>query len=133
MADFFDNTPPKNRTSTRDEELKPLNTKEVPKRQTAVSLKESVNKRDAPIVTAAGRGEMAKKILALAYENGIKVREDSMLAEMLAEIEIDSPIPTEAFMAVAEILSYLYQANGKPNPFDTSLFEDRDDDGIGGA
>ena len=36
-------------------------------------------------------------------------------------------------MAVAEILSYLYQANGKPNPFDTSLFEDRDDDGIGGA
>ena len=133
MTDFFDNARPNKGKNSRDEELKPLNTKEIPKRQTAVALQESVNKTDAPIVKAAGRGAMAEKILALAYENGIKVREDSMLAEMLAEIEIDSPIPSEAFMAVAEILSYLYQANGKPNPFDTSLFEDGDDDGNGGA
>ncbi|MCB1556419.1 MAG: hypothetical protein KDJ15_03805, partial [Alphaproteobacteria bacterium] len=47
-----------------------------------------------------------------------KVREDSALAEMLATIELDSPIPSEAFMAVAEILSYVYRANGQPNPFD---------------
>lgn len=130
MTDFFDNTPPKHRKNNRDEELKPLNTKEIPKRQTAVALQESENKSDAPLVKAAGRGEMAKKILELAYENGIKVREDSMLAEMLADIEIDSPIPSEAFMAVAEILSYLYQANGQPNPFDTSLFEDGDENGM---
>jgi flagellar biosynthesis protein len=42
---------------------------------------------------------------------------------MLAGIKIDSPIPSEAFMAVAEILSYVYRANGQPNPFD-SLHED---------
>ena len=53
------------------------------------------------------------------------MREDSALAEMLAKVELDSPIPSEAFMAVAEILSYVYKANGKPNPFDTSLLDDK--------
>ena len=36
------------------------------------------------------------------------MREDSALAEMLAGIELDSPIPSEAFLAVAEILSIVY-------------------------
>ena len=65
-----------------------------------------------------GGEKIAEKILEIAYENGIDVREDAVLTEMLATIEIDSPIPSEAFMAVAEILSYVYKASGKPNPFD---------------
>ena len=40
---------------------------------------------------------------------------------MLAKIELDSPIPSETFLAVAEILSYVYRANGEPNPFDAIL------------
>ena len=43
---------------------------------------------------------------------------------MLVEIDVDSPIPSEAFMAVAEILSYVYRADGKPNPFDITLDSD---------
>lgn len=97
------------------------NTKEIPKRKTAVALREQENKRRAPKISAAGRGKIAEKILQLAYENDIKVREDSDLVEMLATIELDSPIPTEAFAAVAEVLSYVYRANGQPNPFDTVL------------
>ena len=124
MTDFFDD----GRKNDRDERLKPLNTKEIPKRKTAVALQESVNKKNAPTVTAAGRGTMAQKILELAYENGINVREDSALAEMLAEIEIDSPIPSEAFMAVAEILSYVYRANGKPDPFNAALNSDTEEE-----
>ena len=124
MGDFFDDTGKKG----RDERLNPLTTKKIPKRQTAVSLKESENKKDAPTVTAAGRGVMAEKILQLAFENGIKVREDGALAEMLAEIEIDSPIPSEAFMAVAEILSYVYRANGKPDPFNINPSSDNEDE-----
>jgi flagellar biosynthesis protein len=34
---------------------------------------------------------------------------------------LDSPIPSEAFLAVAEVLSYVYKANGEPNPFDALL------------
>jgi flagellar biosynthesis protein len=113
---------------SRDDALKPLNAKPLPKRKTAVSLKEQENKRRAPLITAAGRGTMADKIVQLAFENGIKVRQDSDLAEMLAKVEIDSPIPSEAFMAVAEVLSYIYRANGQKNPFNAILKEYKDSD-----
>jgi flagellar biosynthesis protein len=101
--------------------LKPLNLVEKKGRQTAVALKDRTAERLVPQVVAAGRGEIAEKILQLAFENGIKVKEDGALAEMLAAVELDSPIPSEAFMAVAEILYYVYRANGEPNPFDAVL------------
>ncbi len=101
--------------------LKPLNIKEKSTKQTAVALQDRTAERKVPLVVAAGRGNIAEQILQLAFENGINVREDSALAEMLAAIEIDSPIPSEAFVAVAEILSYVYRANGQPNPFDAVL------------
>lgn len=97
------------------------NTGKIPKRQVAVALKESDKRPEIPRITAAGRGKIAEKILQLAFDNGIRVREDGELAEMLAQFEIDSPIPSEAFMAVAEILAYVYRANGAPNPFDALL------------
>ena len=111
------------RKAADNDPLKPLNIKEKPFRQTAVALKDSGAADEVPVITAAGRGKIAEQILQLAYENGIRVREDGALADMLATIELDSPIPSEAFMAVAEILSYVYRANGQPNPFDT-VFED---------
>lgn len=101
--------------------FKPLNIKDKPAKQTAVALKDRTADKKVPQVIAAGRGKIAEKILQLAYENDIKVKEDAPLAEMLAAIEIDSPIPSEAFMAVAEILYYVYRANGEPNPFDAVL------------
>ena len=101
--------------------LTPLNIKKKPKNPVAVALEDATSEQELPKVTAAGRGKIAEQILQLAFENDIKVREDSALAEMLTTIEVDSPIPTEAFMAVAEILSYVYRANGEPNPFDSVL------------
>ena len=101
--------------------LKPLNIKEKPGRQTAVALKDSSEDSAIPVITAAGRGKIAEQILQIAYENGINVRSDADLAEILAKIELESPIPSEAFMAVAEVLSYVYRANGEPNPFDAVL------------
>ena len=85
-----------------------LNIKKIPSEKTAVALKGSEGGKKVPKIAAAGRGHIAEKILQLAYENGINVREDSNLAELLASIEIDSPIPTEAFVAVGEILYYVY-------------------------
>ena len=69
----------------------------------------------APKVVAGGRGQVAEQILQIAFQNGIKVREDADLAELLTAIDIDSEIPLEAFAAVAEVLIYVYQANeGQP-------------------
>ncbi len=69
-----------------------------------------------PKVVASGRGTTADKILEIAFAEGVKVREDSDLAELLAAADIDSEIPTEAFIAVAEILRYVYMANGTQPP-----------------
>ncbi|MAO55668.1 MAG: flagellar protein FhlB [Rhodospirillaceae bacterium] len=66
----------------------------------------------APSVVAGGRGRLAEQILQIAFANGIKVREDADLAQLLTTIDLEEEIPVEAFAAVAEILIYLYRANG---------------------
>jgi flagellar biosynthesis protein len=72
-----------------------------------------------PHVVAAGRGYVAEQILALAFANGVKVRQDADLVQILSAIDLDSDIPPEAFAAVAEILAYLYKANqSAPSWFD---------------
>lgn len=108
------------------DKLNPLNIRKIPKRRTAVALSDSEGGKKVPRIAAAGRGNIADRILELAFEHGIKVREDSDLAEMLATIELDSPIPSEAFMAVGEILSYVYHANGRANPFKVEADYDKD-------
>lgn len=116
--------PPEDGESDR---FKPLNLKEKPVRQTAVAVKDRTREKKVPQVVAAGRGTIAEKILQLAFENDIKVKEDAPLAEMLASVELDSPIPSEAFVAMAEILYYVYRANGEPNPFDAVLRDAMDE------
>lgn len=101
--------------------LTPLNIKKKPERLTAVAIEDRTLQRMVPKVVAAGRGKIAEQIVQMAEANGIRVREDKALVEMLAKVELDSPIPSEAFMAIAEILSYVYRANGQPNPFDAIL------------
>lgn len=109
--------------------LIPSNIKKIPKNQVAVALESGGEGADLPRIAAAGRGKIAEQILQIAFENGIKVREDGALAEMLAAIELESPIPSEAFMAVSEILSYVYRAAGEPDPFDAVLEDDMKKDG----
>ena len=99
----------------------PLNLLKKPDRLTAVAVSDGSKEGAIPKISAAGRGKLAEQILQIAYENDIKVRTDADLAEILAKIELESPIPSEAFIAVAEILSYVYRANGEPNPFDAVL------------
>lgn len=93
--------------------LLPENISKQDDRQTAVAIKDNDKTAKSPQIVASGRGKLAEQILELAFANGIKVREDKDLAELLARIDIDTPIPTEALMAVAEILSYVYRANGQ--------------------
>ncbi|MBM3536164.1 MAG: flagellar protein FhlB [Alphaproteobacteria bacterium] len=83
------------------------------RRQVAIALKHNLGQEAAPRVVAKGYGEVAEKILKLAFDNDVRVRQDPDLIEILAAVEVDCEIPIEAFAAVAEILSYVYQANGK--------------------
>lgn len=77
----------------------------------AVALSYDPVTKRAPRVVAKGRGAVAEQIVELAFANGVKVREDADLAEVLQAVELDSPIPIEAFAAVAEIVAFLYRAN----------------------
>ena len=82
------------------------------KEAVAVALDYDPARDRAPKVRAGGRGEIAEQILEIAFANGVKVREDADLAELLSSIDLECEIPTEAFPAVAEILIYIYRANG---------------------
>lgn len=87
------------------------------KSSVAVALEHRpVGPNSLPKIVASGRGGLADKILEIAFAEGVRVREDADLAEMLAAAEIDTEIPVEAFIAVAEILRYVYAANGTTLP-----------------
>ncbi len=83
------------------------------RRQVAVAIEGHPGAKAAPRVVASGRGALAEQILQIAFDRGIKVRNDADLAEILATIEVESEIPLEALAAVAEILSYVYRAQSK--------------------
>ncbi len=85
--------------------------KSASKRQLAVALRYNEDKDAAPRVLAKGAGNVAQKILDLAKENKIPVREDPDLVEALAKLDIGSFIPSELYPAVAEVLAYVYRQN----------------------
>ena len=95
----------------RDEPMAPTPKPQAPEKQIAVAVKYEKQTKEAPKIVATGRGAVAEQILQLAFASGVKVREDADLAEVLSHLEIDSPIPLEAYAAVAEILAYVYRAN----------------------
>lgn len=72
---------------------------------------------EAPVVVAKGQDFIALKIKEVAAENDVPVVENPPLARALyASVEIDSPIPTEHYAAVAEVIKYVYQLKGKSLP-----------------
>ena len=84
---------------------------ELDKDKLAVALKYERDKDSAPRVAAKGKGFLAQQIIELARQNNVEIRQDSDLARLLSTLDIDTPIPVEAYAAVAEILAYVYKAN----------------------
>jgi flagellar biosynthesis protein len=84
------------------------------RRRSAAGL--SYDGEHAPKLVAAGHGHVADRIVALAREHGIPVREDPALAEALAQLEIDRDVPPELWRAVAESLLWAYRLQGRSIP-----------------
>ena len=76
----------------------------------AVALQYQRLSDPAPRVVAKGEGEIAQQILELARQHGVGIREDADLVQLLSAVELETQIPVEAFVAVAEILAYVYRA-----------------------
>jgi flagellar biosynthesis protein FlhB len=66
----------------------------------------------APRVIAKGQDFFALKIRETAKEHGVPMVENKPLARSLyATVEVDQMIPPELFVAVAEVLAYVYAKN----------------------
>jgi len=94
----------------------------------AVALKYDKENDPAPKLTATGKGESAKNIIKIAQENGIPIKQDEDLVNMLSEIELNQEIPVELYKAVAEIFSFIYGiSNETPKGMDKDSFNKKGD------
>ncbi len=77
----------------------------------AVALQYDQQKNTAPKVLASGSGLTAENILQKAKEAGIYIQQDSDLVELLSKIPIGEEIPETMYLAIAEVLSFVYSVN----------------------
>ena len=63
----------------------------------------------APRVVAKGRGNIAEEIIKRAAEAGVYVHESRELVGLLMQVEVDDEIPPQLYVAVAELLAWLYR------------------------
>lgn len=63
----------------------------------------------APRVVAKGRGLVAEEIIARAKESGVYVHESPELVSLLMQVDLDQRIPPQLYVAVAELLAWLYR------------------------
>lgn len=85
-------------------------------RQEAVALAYSAAD-SAPRIVAKGRGLIAEEIIARAREHGVFVHESPEMVALLMQVDLDQRIPPQLYVAVAELLAWLYRMEqGQPPP-----------------
>ncbi|HZP87683.1 MAG TPA: EscU/YscU/HrcU family type III secretion system export apparatus switch protein [Burkholderiales bacterium] len=65
-------------------------------------------KDSAPRVVAKGKGEIARTIIERARSAGVYVHESPELVALLMQVDLDEHIPPQLYVAVAELLAWLY-------------------------
>jgi len=87
------------------------------KTRKAVALAYEISS-SAPRVTGQGEGFVADAILAKAKELGIPTRTEPELVEFLMQLKLNELVPPKLYAAVAEVLAWAYELDGKqiPNP-----------------
>jgi flagellar biosynthetic protein FlhB len=69
---------------------------------------------DGPMVSAKGEDDLALRIRRIAVENDVPVVENKPLARALyADAEVGEIIPDAYYLAVADVLAYVYRLNGE--------------------
>lgn len=84
-------------------------------RRAAVAI--SYDEQDsAPRVVAKGYGKLADTIVRTAKENNLYVHESTELVDLLMQVDLDSHIPPQLYLAVAELLAWLYRLEARDLP-----------------
>jgi flagellar biosynthesis protein len=69
--------------------------------------------KSTPLVSAKGSGDVANKIISIAEENHVPLCDNSALVDLLMTLELGDEIPEELYIAVAYIIAFAYQLEGK--------------------
>lgn len=85
------------------------------KKNKAVALKYNIDEDIAPIVIAAGYGEIAQRIINVAEKQGIPVFRDDSAVSLLCTLDIGRSIPQELYQVVAAIYCQLLETSKKIN------------------
>ena len=83
------------------------------KQKQAVVLRYEPKKDRAPNITGKGRGYLAEKILDLARQHDIPIRQDKNLLQILSRLDLHQEVPAEVYKAVAEILAFIYRLSNR--------------------
>lgn len=70
----------------------------------------------APRVVAKGYGILADTIVRTAREHGLYVHESPELVSLLMQVDLDAHIPPQLYLAVAELLAWLYRLEAGQAP-----------------
>ena len=95
--------------------MEPTKLPRVEKVREAIALAYSQSDA-APRVVAKGKGLIAQQIIAKAKETGVYVHESAEMVALLSQVDIDQHIPAELYVAVAELLAWLYRLENQPSP-----------------
>jgi flagellar biosynthesis protein len=75
-------------------------------RRKAAALKYEEN-YEAPIVTAAGMGQIAENIIERAEAKEVPIVYNKELTDLLCNVDIGDSIPSELYEAVAQVIAYI--------------------------
>lgn len=76
----------------------------------AVALRYNAQEMEVPVVTAKGARLLAERIRELAIQHDVPIVQKPDLARMLYRtIDIGEPVPEHLFVAVAEVLAYVFE------------------------
>ena len=92
-------------------------------RRTAVALAYAANS-GAPKVVAKGRGLMAEAIIERARAAGVYVHDSPELVGLLMQVDLDRHIPAQLYVAVAEVLAWVYRLEQR---HESAATEENDD------
>lgn len=85
----------------------------IDKRKKAAAIRYKPKEDAAPRVIAKGSGAMADRILAIAKEHNVPLKDDPQLVEVLSALDLYQEIPPELYKAVAEVLAFVYKVTKK--------------------
>ena len=69
--------------------------------------------KNAPHVSAKGTGQVAEQIMAIAREHEVPLCDNPGLVDLLVTLELGDEIPENLYIAVAYIIAFAYQLEGK--------------------